>query len=132
MASIGDLNLHRNECNYTKYYFYSSHWIFYSGVNFVLCYIGLKYKCIKMIIERLIIDADNIPSSYPAPHIITIHDDQDFNITTIATEINKIYECNICFENKKMYALKCKHTFCYDCIMKWHKNMNNNCMVCRQ
>lgn len=130
MASMGDLNLHRNDCNYTKYYFYSSHWIFYSGVNFVLCYIGLKYKCIKMIVGRLINEVDIDPT----PHIITIYDkdDQQFNIDMIAEDTNNIYECNICFENKKMYALKCKHTFCYDCIMKWDNNKHYNCMVCRQ
>ena len=144
MASIGDLNLHRNDCNYTKYYFYSSHWIFYSGVNFIVCYIGLKYNCIKMIVGRIINEVD----IDPAPHIITIRetnretarericntirDDQHFDIKTVAVDTNKVYECNICFENKKMYALKCKHTFCYDCIMKWNDNMHNDCMVCRQ
>jgi len=135
MASMGDLNLHRNKCNYTKYYFYSCHWIFYSGVNFVLCYIGLKYKCIKMIIDRLITDVDNGERTRtvdPAPHIITIINDNKFNIKNIAVDTNNIYECNICFENKKMYALKCKHTFCYDCIMKWNYNMHYNCMMCRQ
>ena len=143
MASIGDLNLHRNECNYTKYYFYSCHWIFYSVINFVLCYIGLKYKCIKMIIDRLIINnGERTRTVDPAPHIITIindnkindnnFNDNKFNIKNIAVDTNKIYECNICFENKKMYALKCKHTFCYDCIMKWNYNMHYNCMMCRQ
>ena len=123
MASMGDLNLHRNECNYTKYYFYSCHWIFYSGVNFIVCYIGLKYNCIKMIVDRLINEVDIEPVQQ-----IIIHNEQEFNIDMIAEDTNNMYECNICFENKKMYSLKCKHTFCYDCIMKWHKN----CMMCRQ
>lgn len=127
MASMGDLNLQRNECDYTKYYFYSSHWIFYSGVNFFLCYIGLMSNCIKMM-------ADWFPDVDPAPHIINDNkiNDNEFNIKKIVVDTNKIYECNICFENKKMYALKCKHTFCYDCIMKWNNNMHYNCMMCRQ
>lgn len=123
MASMNDLNLNRNDCNYTKYYFYSCHWIFYSSINFIICYFGLMYNFIKMIVGRFINEVE-IDST---PRIITIINEPEFNIDTIAENTNKIYECNICFENKKMYILKCKHTFCYDCIMKWHKH----CMICR-
>jgi hypothetical protein len=132
MASMGHLNLHRNECDYTKYYFYSCHWIIYYTITFIICYIGIRLYFIKLSQRSNTIASEPLrlhrfPRTYPLQSVRHSH-----HIINIATATYKIYECNICFENKKMYALKCKHTFCYDCILKWNNNGNNYCMVCRQ
>ena len=133
MASMGDLNLHRNDCDYTKYYFYSCHWIIYYTITFIICYVGIRLYFNKTCEQ---IDAVHIeyqrPRRYPIPHRVPLPYPLQNNINIIATDTNTFYECNICFENKKMYALKCKHTFCYDCIMKWNNDGNSYCMMCRQ
>lgn len=48
------------------------------------------------------------------------------------TKINTNDECSICLENKNyMILTKCKHTFCYECIIQW-KKFNIFCPYCRQ
>ena len=129
---MGHLNLHRNDCDYTKYYFYSCHWIIYYTITFIICYVGIRLYFIKLSQRSNTIAIEpprlhRFPRPYPLQSVRQSH-----HINSIATYTYKFYECNICFENKKMYALKCKHTFCYDCILKWHNNGNNYCMMCRQ
>ena len=48
-------------------------------------------------------------------------------------------QCMVCFENtNKPFKLKCKHTVCDDCILKWgvkcqeNRNENLSCPMCRR
>jgi len=50
---------------------------------------------------------------------------------------NKYTECNICYNNfnnnTKIVILNCigNHIYCYECIINWLKNYNNNCPICK-
>jgi hypothetical protein len=112
MGLMGDLHTDSQDCNKTQFSVFCAHWITYSFLSFFICYIGFKIYLINKCTAR--IEVQTITE-------ITVQN----NITVCET--NNISECIVCFEDKKMYSLKCKHTFCYDCIMKWNKG----CMLCR-
>ena len=47
---------------------------------------------------------------------------------------NKNEECPVCYENKLMISLRCKHNLCWDCwstICKSEKNIRSTCPLCR-
>lgn len=42
------------------------------------------------------------------------------------------FRCGICLNNKiKGKKLRCKHTFCEKCIIKWLTEHSNSCPICR-
>lgn len=115
LGCMGDLHRDIKDCNKMKFNMFVAHWMTYSIITFFICYIGMKIYLINKCTRRIEIE--------PITNVIDVTVQN--NITVCDT--NNISECIVCFENKKMYSLKCKHTFCYDCIMKWNKG----CMLCR-
>lgn len=48
------------------------------------------------------------------------------------TDTNRIDECNICFESKKIISLECGHPLCIDCHENWcEANEERPCPFCR-
>lgn len=115
--SNGSLNLDKNGCNKTKYNFYSFHWIFYSIITFIIFYLIIKIKLMLCLSNRV--------------HILEQIAVEN-NIKDIITDMKQTDDCSVCYENKNMFALKCNHTFCYDCILKWNNMGKDYCMICRK
>ncbi len=48
------------------------------------------------------------------------------------TDTNRVEECDICFESKKIISLECGHPLCADCHENWCKaNEDRPCPFCR-
>ena len=48
-------------------------------------------------------------------------------------EINTIQKCSICLEDlsDEIYTLECNHKFHTKCIIKWFRNDNSTCPLCK-
>ena len=48
-------------------------------------------------------------------------------------ENNVIEQCAICFEDltNNTFTLECKHKFHTECIVKWFRNDNSSCPLCK-
>ncbi len=112
----------RTDCNMIKFILHYIHFTIYTFVSFLLLGIRIKME----LIQRCSRPDINITATGTTimPEIVN---QRTISNKMVINETNNIEKCIICFETKKMYSLRCKHVFCYECIIKW----KNGCMVCR-
>ncbi len=67
--------------------------------------------------------------------LCTLHEKDQENLKTYKLNETINYTCNICLDNLKknnnIIELKCEHKFHKKCIMKWLKNYNYKCPICK-
>jgi hypothetical protein len=85
--------------------------------------------------NNFIIDFDN---DIQNDLLLNIDDLNSMKYKDVNEELkNKYKDCNICYEqfndDINVILLNCsgKHIYCYDCIINWLKNYNNNCPICK-